>query len=271
MNDAYVINREVLSSNIKKIRLQKGLNQQQFGELFFPIADKSIVSRWEKGKSVPSAERLKKIAELGNMSVNELLYGSLANRVREVILNYSKEKNEPIHEVAFEETLESVTMFNETLAFDEDKIIAMYLLEQLADDSVKSEPTAKYDIENLTMTISFLEGDSIVSHFDFIETKKGGLIAAFTPSKEDANTILVSISQIILDTTGNLQKYIANFSDKNFLSFNMYYHHHLIQFLSQYVKLKGVETPVSFILGEKSSNKLFASGGIAITINSNLV
>lgn len=62
-------------TRIKFLRLSKGLNQQQFGELFSPPAAKSIVSRWEGGISVPSASRLKKIAELGHVSVNYLLNG----------------------------------------------------------------------------------------------------------------------------------------------------------------------------------------------------
>ena len=57
--------------------MSKGLNQSQFGELFKPVAARSIVSRWESGLSVPNAKRLRKIAELGGISVSELLNGSM--------------------------------------------------------------------------------------------------------------------------------------------------------------------------------------------------
>lgn len=66
-----------LGDRIKRIRLSKGLSQSQFGELFNPVAARSIVSRWESGKSVPNAKRLKKIAELGKITVSELLNGSI--------------------------------------------------------------------------------------------------------------------------------------------------------------------------------------------------
>ncbi|MGK0539591.1 helix-turn-helix domain-containing protein [Staphylococcus haemolyticus] len=34
-----------------------------------------MVSKWEKGLTKPSNERLKEIADLGNVSINQLLYG----------------------------------------------------------------------------------------------------------------------------------------------------------------------------------------------------
>lgn len=76
MNSKIDINKDILKKNIKSIRLSMGLNQQQFGDLFDPPADKSIISRWEKGVSIPNAERLKKIAELGKISVKALLEGT---------------------------------------------------------------------------------------------------------------------------------------------------------------------------------------------------
>lgn len=46
---------------------------------------KSNVSRWERGENIPNSITLKKIAELGNITVDELLYGSFKNVVRELI------------------------------------------------------------------------------------------------------------------------------------------------------------------------------------------
>lgn len=37
---------------------------------------KSIISRWEKGVMLPNFSRLERIAEFGNITVNELLYGN---------------------------------------------------------------------------------------------------------------------------------------------------------------------------------------------------
>ncbi|WP_368790787.1 helix-turn-helix domain-containing protein [Companilactobacillus farciminis] len=71
----YKINKTVLARNIKNIRLELGLNQEQFGKLFTPNADKSIVSRWELGKSVPNASRLKTISKKGNITMMFLTTG----------------------------------------------------------------------------------------------------------------------------------------------------------------------------------------------------
>ncbi|ASE58067.1 helix-turn-helix transcriptional regulator [Staphylococcus saprophyticus] len=78
------IDKKDLGQRIKEIRLNKGANLREFGEIIAsklnekPISD-SIVSRWEKGVSKPNPKRLKIIAEIGGISVEKLLYGSLYN------------------------------------------------------------------------------------------------------------------------------------------------------------------------------------------------
>lgn len=73
-----------LGKKIKEIRLSLGKNQEEFGQLFEPPAPKSAVSRWEHGGS-PNKKRLKKIAELGGVSVSDL-QGVNNNRIKEVRL-----------------------------------------------------------------------------------------------------------------------------------------------------------------------------------------
>lgn len=72
-----------LAKRIKTIRLSKGLSQEQFGELFSPVAARSIVSRWESGNSIPNAKRIKKIASIGKISVEELVAGSVNDLIKE--------------------------------------------------------------------------------------------------------------------------------------------------------------------------------------------
>lgn len=64
-----------LGKRIKAIRLQLGKSQTEFGEMFDPPAPKGAVSRWEHGGG-PNKKRLKKIAELGNVSVEYLINGN---------------------------------------------------------------------------------------------------------------------------------------------------------------------------------------------------
>lgn len=72
------INKKAVGHRIKTIRTQKGLTMKEFGKLIEEAAQ-SLVTRWENGTSIPNNERLKKIADLGGISVNELLYGDMKN------------------------------------------------------------------------------------------------------------------------------------------------------------------------------------------------
>lgn len=65
----------LIGSRIKRIRKNLGLSMEEFGKLFSPKASKGVVSNWENGYNKPNNERLKKIAELGNVSIDYLLHG----------------------------------------------------------------------------------------------------------------------------------------------------------------------------------------------------
>lgn len=64
-----------IGARIKDIRISLGLTMKEFGKKFDPPASDSIVSRWERGVNLPNNERLKRIAELGNVPVLYLLEG----------------------------------------------------------------------------------------------------------------------------------------------------------------------------------------------------
>ena len=64
-----------MGNRIKAIRKSLGKSQEEFGQLFNPPAPKSSVSYWENGGG-PNKRRLKKIAELGGVSVEYLINGS---------------------------------------------------------------------------------------------------------------------------------------------------------------------------------------------------
>lgn len=84
------INKKAIGLRIKTIRKQKGLTMKEFGKLIEDAAQ-SLVTRWENGTSIPNNERMKIIADIGNISVNELLYGSFENYISNVILENSNE------------------------------------------------------------------------------------------------------------------------------------------------------------------------------------
>lgn len=68
------INKKQVGKRIQAIRFNMKYTLEEFGGLF--NASKSNVCSWEKGKTLPNKERLNKIAQLANITVNELLYGN---------------------------------------------------------------------------------------------------------------------------------------------------------------------------------------------------
>ena len=58
---------------ISELRAEKGLTQEQLGEILF-VTNKTI-SRWETGKYLPPADMLMKMSELFSVSINEILSG----------------------------------------------------------------------------------------------------------------------------------------------------------------------------------------------------
>lgn len=82
-------NKKLVGKRIQAIRFNINYTLEEFGGLF--NASKSNVCGWEKGNSLPNKKRLNKIAQLANITVNELLYGNnehdkeeLAQRLMEI-------------------------------------------------------------------------------------------------------------------------------------------------------------------------------------------
>ena len=69
-------NENTMGERIKKLRLQNGWTMQQLGNQLDPIADKSIVSRWEKNFSIPNSKRVKALAFIFSVTVGYLYSGN---------------------------------------------------------------------------------------------------------------------------------------------------------------------------------------------------
>lgn len=76
------INKKQVGRRIMAIRKRKFLTLIEFAIRIG--ASKSSVSDWEKGFRLPPEAALTKIAILGNMSVDKLLYGNGKNDVEEI-------------------------------------------------------------------------------------------------------------------------------------------------------------------------------------------
>lgn len=76
-----------MGNRIHAIRVGLGDTMEQFGKRLSPIATKGTISKWENGKYIPNNERLKQIAELGNVEITYLLEGEQKENVSEGIGN----------------------------------------------------------------------------------------------------------------------------------------------------------------------------------------
>ena len=64
---------QTLGQKIKAIRLRRGMTQAEFGAIL--KTTDTAVRNWETSRNSPSPDKRKRIAELGNITVEELLYG----------------------------------------------------------------------------------------------------------------------------------------------------------------------------------------------------
>ena len=69
---------------IRDIRQQHNYTMDEFGELL-DNASKGTVNHWERGDNLPNKSRLEKIALLGKITTDELLYGSYEQYVIRLI------------------------------------------------------------------------------------------------------------------------------------------------------------------------------------------
>lgn len=74
------VNKEDVGKRILAIRKKYSYSMQKFGKII-DNAPKGSVNSWEKGVNLPNEKRLKQIATLGNITLNELLYGSFKEYV----------------------------------------------------------------------------------------------------------------------------------------------------------------------------------------------
>ena len=146
------INKKRVGSRIKQIRLNKGYTLESFGKLF--NVSKSNVLKWEQGQSLPNKERLSSISKIADVTVNELVYGSVDEFVK---LNYENILLHTHGEYG-ESILKSINIGN-FLKFIKDKKLDNNLLN---------------DIDNLTDIIWDLSNEYIMDNRQRILTTEKG-------------------------------------------------------------------------------------------------
>lgn len=63
------MDKKIISENILRLREREGWTQAELGEKLY-VSDK-LVSKWERGESLPDADNIVKLAEMSRMSVGE--------------------------------------------------------------------------------------------------------------------------------------------------------------------------------------------------------
>ena len=90
------VDKKKVGNRILQIRNNLNCTLEEFGNMKEIQAERSNVSKWERGASLPNRIRLEKIARIGNITFNQLVYGSvdefLENNIEELI----KESDYPI-------------------------------------------------------------------------------------------------------------------------------------------------------------------------------
>lgn len=157
--------KNAVGERIKLIRKKRGETLEQFGNAIGGVL-KSNVSKWERGQSLPNNERIKKISELGNVSVNYLLTGksdieifsNSINKLFQSINNDTKKQLEILKDDKF--TIEQSFFFSKVIELfyryheKEDILIKLanlfHYLTYLSDPEVISEMSDR-NLENDTV------------------------------------------------------------------------------------------------------------------------
>ncbi|MDT1939622.1 MULTISPECIES: helix-turn-helix domain-containing protein [Carnobacterium] len=95
-------NKKKVGERIRDIRTNLGYSMDEFGRLLGD-SPRSSVNNWEKGVSLPKRDKLEKIALLGNMLTDQVLYGKADEYLFDLIKsNLGVELSEGILEAIFE-------------------------------------------------------------------------------------------------------------------------------------------------------------------------
>ena len=86
------IDNKTVGIKIHEIRLSLGESMEKFGERF--KTSKGTVNNWEKGRNLPNKPNLLKIATLGEISVNELLYGDMYEKYLYILKKRIEEESD---------------------------------------------------------------------------------------------------------------------------------------------------------------------------------
>lgn len=168
-----------VSKRIRNIRKNLGMSMEEFGKLFDPVASKGVVSNWENNYNLPNNERLQRIAKLGDMTVDELLYGS----TKEIVLKAMDD--------ALNEFINSDSSLY--LDYEDEKIRYEKLLDELSNEYVKEGNT------------DFSTADDF---YKYIRNKTVRILGEeFLKGNRDDLNMITYLAYIVANAESDLKKY----------------------------------------------------------------
>lgn len=141
---------KIIGSRIKEIRLQSGLTLEKFGKLFSPPVDKSLVSRWEKGINLPNNDRIKRIAEIGKVSIDYLKHGQIKKpeNISISIFDVTKQHSLKLQEEQFEYGHDYVEYKNEIVALSLDSTLNIIFITENAEIRINTDIISSYSFSS---------------------------------------------------------------------------------------------------------------------------
>ncbi|MFS7201284.1 helix-turn-helix domain-containing protein [Carnobacterium divergens] len=172
-------NKKEVGLRIKEIRKKLGYSMETFGEIVSQ-SPRSSVNSWEKGVSIPRKDKLEKIAQLGNTTSQQILYGDFESYAQELIkteANYTlPQEFESAMIKAIKEELPDIDIGDDT------KILKLmnYMKENM--NPASEEDYLEYELFNEHESIFVAFGNRKEKALAFVYTDRENEIFHFAPT-----------------------------------------------------------------------------------------
>lgn len=197
------IDKKLVGQKIKNIRLEKGMTLEEFGKMFG--ASKSNVRSWEIGTNLPNPERLKTIAKIADISIDELLYGSFTQRLGN-ILSKTLNENEKYKNLNFStlyKHIQKQTVNTELSNMEIELFVKSYLDDWVTKEQEKGITLSREDCELLVDRFNTV--NIIVQNR--LEEMKHTNVDKKAPLTEKELKSLETLREIVNDLKNHLEYY----------------------------------------------------------------
>lgn len=165
------VDKKRFGERVRDWRIKNGLTQDELGKLFEDEelnenkANKAVVSAWERGDSIPSPYRLKKLSDLIGISVEELLYGSIKEYLYSFFASPDKEELTPRQLGEFYELY--VNRFGHT--YQSEEVIHEFLEYAVDNLEIEGEGIKRRKVIAVSSYISIILLTYLTDHYSNIE------------------------------------------------------------------------------------------------------